>query len=345
MSGETMDDILERENVEIGKRESQNCKNREKTQKKRSKWNKEAVIGLILALIPIIGFLIFNGLPFIISVLALFSDVDLYQLGSFSWNNFEGFKVIFSDGYSLPSYGLNMAYYFRKACLITLWVASTQIVTLLIALVISVLLATNVKGHKVFQVLFFVPYICSTVAVSLMWRWVFSGEDSGVLNTILGTSIKWLNEPSMMTWTIIVAIIWQAPGYGIVMYKSALANIDSTQYEAAELDGANSWNKFIYITLPEIAPTTFYLLIAGIGAGFLTYDIAALMIPDGFGGSIGGTESMGLTLMRLTYYLLRNDQLAPSVVSAASVITWVLFLVISTLTLILFRARDKKMEG
>lgn len=345
MSVESRDDILEREHVAIGQKEEKVCESRSKRRKGRGKWNKEAVIGLILALIPMVGFLIFNGFPFVISFLALFCDVDLYELGGFSWNNFEGFKVIFSDGYSLSSYGLNMAHYFFKACGITLWIACTQFVTLVIALVIAVLLATKVKGHKVFQILFFVPYICSTVAVSLMWRWIFSGEPSGVLNTILGTSIKWLNEPATMTWTIIIAIIWQAPGYGIVMYKSALANIDNTQYEAAALDGANAWNKFIHVTLPGIAPTTFYLLIAGISAGFLTYDIAALMIPDGFSGSIGGNENMGLTLVRLAYYLIRNDQLASSVVSAASVITWVLFVAVGSITLILFRRRDKSMEG
>ena len=311
----------------------------------RGKWNKQAVCGLIFALLPLIGFLIFNGFPLVISFLALFCDVDLYNPGSFTWNNFEGFKVIFLNEYSLSSYGLNMAHYFYKACGITLSAASAQFVSLLIALVVSVLLATKVKGHKVFQVLFFVPYICSTVAVSLMWRWIFSGEPSGVLNTILGTSRKWLNDPATMTWTIIVAVIWQAPGYGIVMYKAALANIDNTHYEAASLDGANAWQKFIYVTLPEISPTTFYLLIAGIGAGLLTYDMAALMIPDGFLGDIGGTESMGLTLVRLVYYLIKNDRLAPSVVSAASVITWVLFIVIGSVTLALFRRRDKSMEG
>lgn len=345
MNAELQDDILERENVEIGRQEENSCESRSKRRKKRGKWNKEAIIAIILALIPVIGFLIFNGFPLVISFLALFCDVDLYELGSFSWNNFEGFKVIFSNDYSLSSYGLNVAHYFYKACGITLWIASTQLVTLLIAVGIAVLLATKVKGHNVFQVLFFVPYICSTVAVSLMWRWIFSGEDSGVLNTIFGTSITWLNDPSTMTWTIIIAIIWQAPGYGIVMYKSALANIDVSQYEAAELDGANAWEKFIHITLLGIAPTTFYLLIAGIGAGFLTYDIAALMIPDGFSGSIGGNESMGLTLVRLMYYLIRNDQLASSVVSAASVITWVLFVVTGSITLALFRRRDKLMEG
>lgn len=324
--------------------EKSNKTNNRKNLIRRSKWNKEAVVGLVLALLPLIGFLIFSGFPLIISFLGLFCDIDLYNIGSISWNNFEGFKVIFKPEYSIPTYGLDMAHYFYRACGITVWLATTQIITLVIALGISVLLATKVRGHKIFQILFFVPYICSTVAVTLMWGWIFSGETSGVLNSIFGTSQKWLEDPSTMTWTIMVAIIWQAPGYGIVMYKAALANIDASQYEAAALDGANAWQKFRYVTLPGVAPTTFYLLIAGISAGLLTYDVAALLIPDGWTGNIGGNESMGLTLVRLVYYFISNDQLARSTVSSAAVISWCLFIAIAIITFVLFRRREKSME-
>ena len=139
--------------------------------------------------------------------------------------------------------------------------------------------------------------------------------------------------------------MWQAPGYGIVMYKAALANVDNAQYEAASLDGANAWQKFWYVTLPGIAPTTFFLLLSGVSAGFLTYDIAALIVPDGWTGYIGGNESMGLTLMRLVYWFIQNEQLTSSAVSSASVISWVLFVVTATLSIILFRQREKSMEG
>ena len=313
--------------------------------KKKRKWTVEAVIALILALIPLIGFVVFSGFPLVISLIALFCDVDLYQLGNFTWNSFEGFKVVFFFEYSIATYGLNMAPYFYKAIGITVWIASVQLVTLLIALAISVLLATKPKGRKIFQILYFVPYICSTVAVSLMWRWFFNAETTGVLNTILGTEIRWLEEPKYMTWCIIAAIMWQAPGYGIVMYKAALANVDNAQYEAASLDGANAWQKFWYVTLPGIAPTTFFLMLSGVSAGFLTYDIAALIIPDGWTGYIGGKESMGLTLMRLVYWFIQNEQLTSSAVSSASVISWVLFVVTATLSIILFRQREKSMEG
>lgn len=309
---------------------------------KKKKWTRQAVGGLCLALIPLVGFLIFSGFPIIISFISLFSDVNLtYIEDGFTWNNFEGFKIIFIRDYA--KYQTDIAYdiagYFYKACGITLWLASMQFVTLAIALVISVLLATHPRGGKVFQILYFIPYICSTVAVSLMWKWFFNGEPSGVLNSILGTEIRWLENTSTMTWTIVVAIIWQAPGYGIVMYKAALANVDTTQYEAAALDGANAWQKFWHITVPGIAPTTFFLMISGVSAGLLTYDIAALMIPDGWNYFTEG--GMGLTLMRLAYYLRGVGKN----VSSSAVISWVLFAVTAGISYVLFKRREKSMEG
>ena len=316
--------------------------------KKKKKWTVSSITSLLLAIIPLFGFLFFNGATLVISFLIMFCDVDLYDLGAgFVWNGFNGFKAVFIDGWANTNFALNISKYFYRACGITLWVASTQIITLLIALVISVLLATKPKGGRIFQILFFIPYICSSVAVSIMWRWIFSSDEAGVLNTILGKTILWTSDVKTMTWTIVIAIIWQAPGYGIVMYKAALANIDKEQYEAAALDGAVGFRKFWYITLPGISPTTFYLLLAGVNSGLLTYDIAALMIPTGWGSDVGGSENMGLTLMRLVYYLMGDDvaQLNPSIYSCASVISWTLFVVTAILSFILFRKRQKSMEG
>jgi multiple sugar transport system permease protein len=126
-----------------------------------------------------------------------------------------------------------------------------------------------------------------------MWRWILDYE-GGILNSILGTNIEWLRDPNTITWCIIIATIWQAPGYGIVMYKAAFSNINDALYEAAELDGANAWQKFRNVTLPGISPTTFFLLQAGAMAGLLTYDLVTLIIPDAWGVP-GGVESMGLT--------------------------------------------------
>ena len=314
------------------------------TNKEKVKWKREQKIALVMSLIPLIGFIIFNGFPLLISFIGMFCNVDLYDLGNIQWNNFEGFKSVFVPRHAFDLFYFDLSKYFYKAIWITLWISSTQLVTLLIALFIATLLREKFAGSKLFQVLFFIPYICSTVAVALMWRWIFDWE-GGILNSVLGTTTKWLEDPKTMTWCIIIATIWQAPGYGIVMYKAAFSNINNALYEAASIDGANAWQKFRNVTLPGISPTTYYLLQAGVGAGLLTYDLAELIIPNVWGVP-GGNESMGLTMMRLVYFLITNSTTTDAngvsyMVSCACVISWLLFVVTGGISMFLLNQREK----
>lgn len=305
----------------------------------------ENAYSYVFAGLPLLGFVIFSIFPICVSIIAMFCDINLYDLSQIKWNNFEGFRLVFDMGYSSQA-TVHVTELFVHSIGITLWIASTQLVTLCIALIISVLIASIKKGSKVFQTLFFIPYICSSVAVALMWRWVFNGEQFGFLNSLFGTNIDWTNDANTVTWCIIVAIIWQAPGYGIVMYKAALGNVNKSLYEAASIDGAGPVKKFFKITLPSIAPTTFYLLMAGVMAGLTTFDIAQLIAKPGWGAdTIGGAGNNGLTLMRLVYYLMGNDVWAtqPSYISAASIITWVLFIITATLAMLVMHARNKRL--
>lgn len=319
----------------------------EPLQNKKKKWRKEHYFALFVACIPLLGFIVFNGFPLVISFIGMFCNVDLYDLTNIQWNNFEGFKSVFIPGHANELFYFDLSKYFYKSVVITVWIASTQLITLAIALFIATLLREKPNGAKLFQILFFIPYICSTVAVSLMWRWILDYE-GGILNSILGTNIEWLRDTNTITWCIIIATIWQAPGYGIVMYKAAFSNINDALYEAAELDGANAWQKFRNVTLPGISPTTFFLLQAGVMAGLLTYDLAVLIIPDAW-GSVGGVESMGLTLLRLVYYLINNSTTSDAngisyMVSCACVISWLLFVVTGVISVILFNRREKSVK-
>lgn len=301
------------------------------------------------ALLPLIGFGIFSIGPIIMSVKAMFFDVSLYDPDAVAeWNAFGGFRMLFDESYSSLA-TVHVTELFWHSMGITFWIASTQIVTLVISFIISVLLSQKLRGSKVLEVMFFIPYICSGVAVALMWRWVFA-EHGGILNTVFGTEKNFLGDADSLTWCIIVAIIWQSPSYGIVMYHAALGNINQSLYEAASLDGANGVQKVIHITVPAVAPTTFYLLMAGISAGLLTYDIAALIISDGWGSAVGGTDNMGLTLMRLVYYLMSpqiaNDpRYGGEYMSAAAIISWILFFITGVLSVIVYIVRNRSMAN
>lgn len=314
---------------------------------KKRRWTAQSFLALFLALLPMIGFLLFSTAPLVISLIALFCDVTIDWQGiSFSWNDFNGFRMIFEKDFGVGTqFAQDFSSIFWKSLGITFWLGSAQFVTLLIALGLSVLIATKCRGSKTFQVIFFIPHICSSVSVAFMWSWMFLGQPEGIMNTIFGTSIRWLYEPDTIPWTIIIAIIWQAPAYGTVMFKAALANVEQSQYEAVGLDGANSWQKFWYVTLPGIMPTVFYLLIAGIGAGLLMYDMSALIVPDQWASTIGGQDHMALTLMRLVFYFNERRGADPVALSAASAISWILFLLVAPVSVWLYSRREKRTEG
>lgn len=119
-----------------------------KPPRKKTKWTKESIVGLIILLIPLVGYLIFSGFPVVISFIIQFADMDRFDLDSLKWNNFANFSAVFTDGRFWHSIG------------ITLWLLATQFVSLFIALVMAALLSRDVKGSKIFQIIYFVPYIC-----------------------------------------------------------------------------------------------------------------------------------------------------------------------------------------
>ncbi len=297
---------------------------------KKKKWKPVHWMCFGIALIPIVAFFIFNGMPVVLSFISMFTEMDDNMLDTMRWNNFLNFGTVFTDKS------------FWKAWGITIWLASAQFVTLAIALVIAVLLEKKTKGAKAMQVLFFIPYICSTVAIAIMWSWIFHGDKLGVLNSIFGSNIKWLNDeshPYRLTWCIYITILWQAPAYGIVMFKAALKNISPTLYEAADLDGANGFQKFWYITLPGIKSVTLFLVLAGITTGLGVFDSVLVLAPVQWTG-VAGPENAGLTVNYFIYLRGVSD----GDMEIAAVASWFLFAVTFAITYPIIKWRNKVSE-
>ena len=297
-------------------------------EKKKRKFRKSWIMCWIGVAIPLIGFVVFNAYPIVVSLQAMFSSMKFGKLDTMKWNNFANFKMLIGDTKLL------------SAIKVTLILAAAQFFSLGIALMIAAFLSQNVKGTRIFQTLYFVPYICSTVAVSIMWGNVF--DLNGVLNAIFGTHIQWLNNlenPSTLTWAIFTTIIWQAPGYGIVMYCSAFKAISPSLYEAAELDGANAWHKFRYITLPGVSSITFFLILAGFMAGLLTFDAATVLAPMTW-DNFAGPEDAGLTIM----YYIYNTGVKNGEMGYASILSWLLFIIMVIPSVFLVKKRLVAME-
>ncbi len=292
----------------------------------------EKIFAYICVCIPLFGFTMFSVVPLLISLISTFTTMEYYDLNTMTWNNFETFKVVLSDDD------------FWKSLLVTLMLSMSQLISLIVALFISFLLSKKPRGRKIFQILFFIPYICSSVATAYMWMTMFD-PNYGIINSVLvaifgeSARVSWTADPAAYVAAIIITTVWQAPGYGIVMYKAAFDAVNPSLYEASDIDGASAWKKFWRITFPSIAPTTFYLLMTGIIAGLQTFDIAKLFASwsaDSWTGT-AGPDNIGLTTV---FYIYREGTLYYNI-PAASVASWGLFLVILTLSLINYKLRKR----
>ncbi len=299
---------------------------------RKKKFSYEKAFAYTCVAIPLIGFLLFSFVPLAISFISMFNSMEYYDLESMTWNSFENFKVVLSDAT------------FYKSIAVTLLLACSQFISLFIALFISFLLSKKPKGRKIFQIIFFIPYICSSVATAYMWMTMFD-PNYGIINSFLvslfgeGARVSWTSDPVAYVAAIMITTIWQAPGYGIVMYKAAFDAVNPSLYEASDIDGASAWKKFWHISFPSIAPTTFFLLMAGIIAGLQTFDIAKLFASWSSSAWTGtaGPGDIGLTTV---FYIYKEGTLYFNI-PAASVASWVLFLIILALSLINYRLRKK----
>ncbi len=292
----------------------------------------EAVFGLCAALIPLIGWVLFSLAPIGISFATMFVDMQGYRLETMEWNHFANFKTVFCDAKFWLS--------FRITVLLLL----VQVVSLLVALITSTILAQNLKGTKGFAALFFVPYICSSVAITIIWMTMFD-NNYGIINDILvrlfgeGGRVEWYNRAIPYFFMMFIIMAWQAPGYGIVMYKAAFTAVPGELYEAARVDGANKWEQFWHVTLPTIRPTTFFLVMAGIISGMQVFDIP-MLLSQALGNSwIGaaGPDDAGLTTMLYIY----NKGIMFNNMPEAAVMSFLLFLIIAALTVLNFQVKKR----
>lgn len=295
----------------------------EKSPKKKRKFRKEWLVCLFVTVIPFLGYILFNAFPVGISIASMFTDIKHNQISTMTWNHFAHFAKLFKDSW------------YWHSLWITLWLTCAQFLSLAVALFIATLVTTDVKGSKIAQILFFVPYVCSSVAVSIIWNWMFAGQ-GGVLNEIFGTHIDWRNETGWLTWCIFIVILWQAPAYGIVMLVAAIKGVDQTLYEAAQIDGANAWQKYWKITIPQIAPMLLFLALAGWQAGLGTFDAAKVMAPLQWTGT-AGVGNMGLTISYYSYL----QGMSFSHMDYASAINWVTAIINFSIAFLLLKWRKK----
>ncbi len=285
---------------------------------------KESLSGWLFILPLVIGVGIFTYGTLVYSFKISLTRWELLTPPTFV--GFENYRKIFSD----PVF---------KECLLNTLYFVVAIVPLgiIIALFFAILLNRKIKGSAFFRASFYLPCITSTVAVSMVWLWILN-PDLGIINTILrGLGVvdppRWLESTMWAKPALVILRLWQVSGYYMIMYLTGLQNIPNELYEAAELDGANSWQRIRHITIPLLSNTTFFVTTLLIIEAFNIFESIYVMTEGGPGGSTN-------TLM---YYIYtRGFRSAPPRMGYASAMAWVLFFILFVVTLAQFLVRKKK---
>ncbi len=287
---------------------------RETPSRARRRLTKEQSLAYLFIAAPIIGFMIFGFIPISYSVYISFTSFDGFNTPEL--NGLENYRKLLQDPL------------IWKTTVNTFYAALGIPIGIAVSLAIALALNQKIAGINFFRTAFFLPTISSVVALTLLWKWVFN-SDFGILNQLLGyvgiQGPSWLNEENWAMPAMIIQGVWGGLGFNMVLYLAALQGVPTSLYEAAEIDGANKWKKFRYITLAGISPTTFFIVITSI--------IGALQDFVRFRIMTGGGPNF--STMTTVYYLFENAFRYMNM-GFASAMAWVLGIVIMIITLFNF---------
>jgi len=176
-----------------------------------------------------------------------------------------------------------------------IWIVVGTVVPMGVGLLVAVLLWSLEKGSVIYRVVFFLPYVLPGVAIGIVWGWVYDPVN-GLLNQILRAmglgdlARGWLGEPDIALYAVLLTAIWAGTGFTIVIFLSALRNVDIELVDASRIDGANSPQRLWYIILPQIMPVFLMVLTLTLVGGFSVFDIIFIMTN---GGPAGATDVLG----------------------------------------------------
>lgn len=269
----------------------------------------------------LIGFLIFTLLPVVAALLISLTDWNLLQPPK--WVGLKNFVTLAQDPL------------FRKVLGNTaIYVLGTVPVQMILALLVAMALNQGLPGTLFFRAAFFMPVVTSAVAIALVWRWIYNA-DFGVLNSflyMLGVSDppNWLTSTRWALPSVMIMSVWQQIGFSMVLFLAGLQGVPEHLYEAARIDGAGPFQRFLFITVPMLTPTTFFVFVINIINSFQVFDQAFIMTG---GGPANATNTIVYNIYQNAFQFFKMGY--------AAAMAWVLFAIIFIVTVVQFRFQSR----
>jgi len=280
---------------------------------------RESLWGYLFISPWIIGFLLLTLVPVVATLVFTFLNLRLNQQTPVRFVGLENYATLLEDPRAWEALGVTLRF-----ALIALPVG------LVLPFAMAMLMnSKNLRGSRIFQALFFMPYIIPFVAALFAWGSMLNGEQ-GWLNGLLGffgvQGPDWLNDPSWIYPGLVVIGLWGI-GSAIIINLAGLQNVPTELYDAAEVDGAGFWGRLRHVTIPMMSPVIFYSLVLGT-VGVMQYFLVPLVLNSGTGRPAGTTYFFNIYIYN-TFFTFGN-------VSYGATLAWLLFVVILALTLLLF---------
>lgn len=215
-----------------------------------------------------------------------------------------------------------------------IWSVASLLVIPTVSLLLALLLNRKFKGRIVFRGVFYFPYILSNIVVALMWSWLYH-PSQGLINEVLKfvglKPVGWLSDPKLALYSVFAAAVWQGLGAPMILFLAGLQTIPEEPYEATIVEGANSWQRLVYITLPLLREAFVIVIATTLIGAMKVFDIIYAMTG-------GGPAEQTQVLASLMYFesFRYND------VGAGSAISWILVIVVLIIAVPYIMTMSKK---
>lgn len=289
---------------------------------------RENIVGTLMASGPLLGFLLFTCLPMILSLGISFTKLTSFDISQAEFVGFDNYVNIFKGNYYLLPYAIRNT---------LIWLINVPM-NMLISLFIANLLSKKLKGSKFLRTILFIPSICSSVAVTIMWGWILQ-DDYGIVNTLISNmgleKIGFTSDARYFMGTCLLISAWMY-GTNIILMSNALANVNKEVKEAAEIDGASGFYVFWKVTIPLISPTLFFLLITNFVVASQELQIMQLLTSNGYGPNYSA-----VTLSYFIYLMVWGRNAVDYGFGVAAALSWIMAIFVMLISFINFRLSKK----
>lgn len=264
---------------------------RVRSPRRRARYEAEEVITAAVFLLPALA------------VLGLFVAYPIVAAGYISltsWNGFDpALTFIGLDNYVRLSQDPEFWNSLLVTCIYALGVCTLSVAS---GLTIALLLDAPLRGRGFYRGIFFLPAVTSSVAAAIVWRYML--DPAGFVNSILAQAgvqgPDWLQDRWLALGALTLLTVWKNIGFNAILYLTALQTLPESVYEAAQLDGASWWQRLRFMTIPLLAPMTFFVVIQALITSFQAFDLVYVLTG---GGPRGGTEVLGMLMYREAFRL------------------------------------------